>query len=74
MKTITDKKFIVIGQLDRKTDMEPLMVQAENHDVACHLAEIENGWGTFMAYDTNHARKIAKDIQKLLDSNISRGD
>jgi len=60
------KKFIVIGQFDGNNDAETLVVYAENHDIACHLAEIKNGWGTFMAYDENQARKITKDIQEYL--------
>lgn len=68
MKIVKNKDFIVIGQFDRKNKMKTFFVQAENHDVACHMAEIENGWGTFMAYDEDQARKITKDIQKYLNS------
>jgi hypothetical protein len=60
------KKFVVIGQFDRKNTTEVFVVKAENHDVACHLAEIRNGWGTFMACDESQAMEIAKDIQKSL--------
>jgi hypothetical protein len=60
------KKCIVIGQFDRKNALEALAVQAETRDVACHLAEIKNGWGTFMACDEGQAQKIVKDIHKSL--------
>ncbi|MCU0666897.1 MAG: hypothetical protein MUF05_07380 [Candidatus Omnitrophica bacterium] len=60
------KKFVAIGQFDRKNDVEALIVKAENHEIACHLAEIKNGWGTFMACDEGQAKKIAKDIHKSL--------
>jgi len=58
------KKFIVIGQFDKKHKVKTFVVEAENHDIACHLAEIKYGWGTFIACDTNHASNIVKDIQK----------
>lgn len=50
----------------KKNDVETLVVKAENNEIACHLAEIKNGWGAFMACDEGQAKKIAKDIHKLL--------
>lgn len=72
MKIVKKKDFIVIGQPGIKNKMKILFVQAENHDVACHMAEIKNGAGTFMAYDESQAREITKDFQKFLNNAIIR--
>jgi len=58
------KKFIVIGQVDKKHKVKTLVVEAENRDTACHMTEIQYGWGTFIACEVNRASNIAGDIQK----------
>ncbi|MFH1797861.1 MAG: hypothetical protein ABH844_00715 [Candidatus Omnitrophota bacterium] len=58
------RKFVVIGQLDKKHKLKTLVVEAENRDIACHLAEIKYGWGTFIACEADYANSIAEDIKK----------
>lgn len=55
-----EKKFVVIGQFDRKNEVEVFTVDAERHDIACHLAEIRNGWGTFIACDESQVQRLLK--------------
>ena len=67
MKTAGDKKtFIVLGQCGINSTARAFAVKAENLEVACHLAEIKNGWGTFMACDEDQAANIAAEMRKLL--------
>ena len=56
-------KFIVLAQLDEKSYIEILTINAENRDVACHQAEIVNGYGAYMALDEIQARKILKGLK-----------
>ena len=60
------KKFVVIAILDEKGPANILTTLAEDHDVACHQAEISFGWGAFIALNKNQARKVCRGLKNRL--------
>ncbi len=60
------EKYIVLAQFDEKGPVEVLVTRAEDRDVACHQAEIANGWGSFIALDERQVRRIVKDLGNYL--------
>ena len=56
------KKFAVITILDEKDPSNILTVLSEDHDAACHEAEILFGWGTLVALNKKQAQKVYKKL------------
>ena len=70
MATLNDKKkkFAVIAILDEKGPANILTALSEDHDMACHQAEISFGCGTFVALNKNQAKKIYKNLKRHLQN------
>ncbi len=65
-KGIRNEKCIVLAQFDEKGSVEVLITNTEDRDVACHQAEIANGWGSFITLDERQVRRIVRDLGNCL--------
>ena len=63
-----EKKFVVIAINDEKGLANTFTTLAEDHDVACHHAELSFGWGAFIALNKKQARKVYTDLKKYLQN------
>ena len=62
------KKFAVITVLDEKGPANIHTVLSEDHDAACHRAEISFGRGAFIALNKNQAQKVYKNLKRYLQN------
>lgn len=60
------EKCIVLAQFNEKDPVEVLITRVEDRDVACHQAEIANGWGSFISLNERQAWRIVKDLGNCL--------
>lgn len=50
------KKFVVLAVVEEKAPIVLHAVISEDHDAACHRAEIAYGFGNFLALNKKQAR------------------
>lgn len=62
------KKFLVLAAIDEKGPVNVIATLSEDHDTACHQAEISFGWGTFAALNKNQAQKVYKNHNRHLQN------
>lgn len=63
-----EKKYVVLAAVEEKAPIVLHAVISEDHDTACHRAEIEHGFGNFLALNKKQARQVLKDLKRYLQS------
>jgi len=61
-------KFAIVTILNEKDPANVLTVLSEDHDTACHQAEVSFGWGTFIALNKKQAQKVYKNLKRHLQN------
>lgn len=62
------KKFVVLAAVEEKAPIVLYPVISEDHDTACHRAEIEHGFGNFLALNKKQVRQVLKDLKRYLQN------
>jgi len=62
------KKFAIVTILNEKGPANVLTVLSEDHDTACHQAEVSFGYGTFIAFNKKQAQKVYKNLKSHLQN------
>lgn len=62
------KKFVVLAAVDEKSPIGIHAILSENHDTACHRAEIVLGLGTFLALNKKQTRRVCANLKRYLQN------
>jgi hypothetical protein len=62
------KKHVVLIADEEKSPIGMYAILSEDHDTACHRAEIMHGFGTFLALNKQQARQVCKDLKRYLQN------